>query len=142
MTQKALLQSAGDGTAIAAGYAGEVVRSQGSTSLSAATGTVNVTSVQISAGTWILSGWLQTTLSADTTTSLLISDTSGTSNVLTGITHGQDVAMCSQSATGKAGTTANILYVTSSNKTIFLNFYRLGSVTAQIFYHITATRIA
>ncbi len=142
MTQKALLQSAGDGTTTPAGYAGEVVRSQGSTSLGATTGIVNITSVQIGAGTWILSGWLQTTLGSDTTVSALISDTSGTSNVLTGITHGHDVAMCSQSSTGKAGTTPNIFYVTSSNKTIFLNFYRFGSVTAQIFYHITATRIA
>ena len=131
-----------DGVAPVTGMLGEVVRSQGSTSLSAATGTVNVTSIQIGAGTWILSGFIGSTLGADSITSMIVSDASGTGNTLTGITNGHDVGLAAQSTTGKVGSTPMLAYYTSSPRTIFLNFFRLNSVTATVGFHLSATRIA
>jgi hypothetical protein len=131
-----------DGVAPVTGMLGEVVRSQGSTSLSASTGTVNVTSIQIGAGTWILSGFIGSTLGADSITSMIVSDASGTGNTLTGITNGHDVGLAAQSTTGKVGSTPMLAYYTSSPRTIFLNFFRLNSVTATVGFHLSATRIA
>jgi len=131
-----------DGVAPVTGMLGEVVRSQGSTSLSAATGTVNVTSIQIGAGTWILSGFIGSTLGADSITSMIVSDASGIGNTLTGITNGHDVGLAAQSTTGKVGSTPLLAYYTSSPRTIFLNFFRLNSVTATVGFHLSATRIA
>lgn len=58
MTQKSLLQSAGDGTAVPAGYVGEVLVSTGTgTSSPAASGTwSSIESLTLTKGTWMVSG--------------------------------------------------------------------------------------
>jgi len=66
MTQKSLLQSAGDGTAVPAGYVGEVLTSSG-TQTGSASGTITVnmgTGVTLTPGTWIVQGWSEASVQA------------------------------------------------------------------------------
>ena len=139
----ALIKGDTSGVTIATGYLGENVRSQGNTTFTSTNGIVNVTTINITAGVWILSGYINASISADTTLSLLVSDAGGTSNTLTGVTYGHDVAMTSQTTSSKSAVTISLYYQTSVSKTIYLNWYRFASVSSSsLNYHISAVRIA
>ncbi len=58
MTQKSLLQSAGDGTAVAAGYVGERISANPASSVSAAASNswVNLCSITLTPGVWLVNG--------------------------------------------------------------------------------------
>jgi hypothetical protein len=132
------------GSVIPAGYVGYNVRAQASTTLTAASGTVGITTISLpTGGTYLLSAWIGCTLSADSLCSLVLSDVSATSSSLTGITQGQDLGMPAQSTTSKYATTIPLYYQCSTSKTIYLNFYRATSVSASSFlYHVSAVLIA
>jgi hypothetical protein len=70
MPQKTLLQSAGDGTAVAAGYVlSTTTINQSSASLSAGTGATNIFSSVLPAGVYLVTGRIQAVWSATPTTS-------------------------------------------------------------------------
>lgn len=68
MTQKALLQSAGDGTAVPSGYVGEVISaSQAGTTISVTANTwtdITGCSITLTAGTWDLNAYVHANNSA------------------------------------------------------------------------------
>ena len=56
MTQKALLQSAGDGTAVPAGYVGQIISSQSTSLINLSSNTwIQLSSLTLNSGLWIIS---------------------------------------------------------------------------------------
>lgn len=85
MTQKALLQSAGDGTAVPAGYVGQVITASGTRAFSGVTGSTwyvgtlsSGSGITLPPGVWLVGYSLETTWTGGTnaiTTSVLTTDT-------------------------------------------------------------------
>lgn len=156
MTQKSLLQSAGDGTAVPTGYVGEVLkqtRAIGS-ALSLTSGIpTNITSITLPAGNWLICaninfvGASATTIGANTfissisTLSATLSDADGG---YTSTGQSQVIAAVSLTSSGSSYGLVNPSYVlNTSGTTLYLVAraqFSAGAITA--YGAIWATRIA
>lgn len=119
MTQKALLQSAGDGTAVPSGYIGQVLQTtQGVTATLGAA--ANLTSLSVTPGVWLL------------TAEFSVLDTAGASNYyyfgistnsgsFTGTTRGYNYAeVYTLASVGKASGSLLVPVVVSTTTTYYL----------------------
>ena len=143
MTAKALLQSAGDGTAVPAGAIGEY-RTSGQVSAALTGSGAAVTSLLLTPGVWLLSGQMCNDVSgsvgAAAYTIMAISTTSTSLSEQTGIAR-MTYAMNSVGGNGAgAGTISNYRVNVTSNTTYYLNAATSANHTCQA--SLTAVRIS
>jgi len=131
MTNKQLLQSAGDGTAIPAGYIGEYVEtSLGPTAPGSSQNPFNVGSVSIPAGRWRVVGYAYLSIGTMAGNNYMLCDLNTTSATLRSPTRW---AQCYVS-NGNKGTTCYTFEINSSSSTTLyliaqVDFSSVGSGT-------------
>jgi hypothetical protein len=133
MTQKALLQSAGDGTAIAAGYVGQVIQSDLSTTVSITSATesdVSGLNITLTPGVWMITY----SLSADITSSTSNGHTNG---LVTRITDSFDNILgnsrrCLYVKNSGSGTNADIVSTLHANEITSISSNTTFKIRARI----------
>jgi hypothetical protein len=124
MANKSLLISGGDGTAIPTGMVGEVVKSSINTAVSSGTGYSSLTSISLTAGTWLISAVFTGDFNVDPAASISISDNGSASHAgLTGYTSTYMV-VTKRSDAYHAANIGALPYTCSTSKTIHLVLYR------------------
>lgn len=149
MTAKALLQSAGDGTAVAAGYIGQYVESGASaTQIFSATDNQfnNVATLSLPQGVWRLSGACAFDGSANTSgPSLAVTISQFSGNTQTDHVYMKNYMTAKNGVTGGTAFSFGCEHFVSlsSTTTIYLKAYSSSfGVSPQIFGHLRAVRIA
>jgi hypothetical protein len=132
MSNKQLLQSAGDGTAVPAGYVGEVISAESNTFTTtglANNSTTGFLSITLTPGTWLISAsqsFLQNS-STGTAAGSVLSDVSATGNTIAGFGASVvDIGIWPSNNVSQATIThPSFVYSTATSKTIYLNNYML-----------------
>jgi hypothetical protein len=135
MTQKSLLQSAGDGTAVPSGYVGERFSLTGS-DIGLSTSTTSVISQPLTAGIWLINAGVSAVSSANNT--IFVSVYQGSTSTLIGPAAGQLLGSIRGNAS--VSWTVNLTSTTTMGVAAFLDS---GTATANgIRSYFVAIRIA